>query len=134
LIRKNVMYTSSSELNGLVVSYIDVAGDEIMITTECGRKFRFYHSQSCCENVYIYDSKGDLSTLKGKKLISVEMDASGDIPEDVDYTPYDYYTWTEVTFNTTEDTVISRWIGESNGYYSESVDLEELTSNATYVE
>jgi hypothetical protein len=126
-------------LNGLVVSFIDVidnAGDDdkIVITTECGRKFIFTHYQDCCENVRIYDSKGDLHTLVGKKLESVEVAIlEEEDPDDVviDDAWREHFTWTTITFNTTDETVISRWIGESNGYYSESVDFEELTNKTS---
>lgn len=110
-----------------IVKFIDVDGDRILITLEDDTKLLFEHRQDCCESVYIYDSIGDLHNLVGKKLISVENETS-DIPDDVDYVPCDFsYTWTNVIFKTDEDTVISRWIGESNGYYSESVDLSILS-------
>ena len=123
----------TKELKGLVVNDIDVVFDkenipiEILITIESGHQFLFGHDQDCCEKIYIFDFKGDLQTLKNKKLISVEKIVWGDkLPDDVNYKPYDSFTWTEIVFKTTEETVISRWIGESNGYYSESVDLFQL--------
>ena len=121
------MYDNENKLDGLTVDYIDISDDTLLITTKCGRKFEFYHCQDCCENVWIYDSVGDLKTLEGKKLVSVTMEVD-DIPEDVDYEKCDYgtETWTNIIFKTTDETVISRWIGESNGYYSESVDFKEL--------
>lgn len=129
--KENNMYydkINNSSLVGLVVREIDVddCGDSLRITTECGRAFMFYHDQDCCEDVRIWDIKGNLNLLKGKRLESVESEILDDIPDDVDYKPYDSYTWTEITFRVTDATVISRWIGESNGYYSEAVDLSEL--------
>jgi hypothetical protein len=118
-----------SDLIGLTVKFIDVGPDSIMITTECDRKFMFYHDQDCCESVGIYDSKGDLKSLVGKRLEYVGREVC-DIPEDVTYEERDdSYTWTNLIFRTTNETVISRWIGESNGYYSENVDLEEITES-----
>jgi hypothetical protein len=125
-------------LSGLIVSFIDVVDDtdrddKIVITTECGKRFIFCHQQDCCERVSIYDSKGDLHSLVGKKLIGVEVATlEGEDPEDVVLSEEDknwreHFTWTTITFRTTEDTFISRWIGESNGYYSEDVYFEELT-------
>lgn len=115
-----------------IVTHIDESGDEIMITVEDGTKYHLYHSQSCCENVEIYDSvNGELHELVGKKLMLIEHDekyTDDEIPEDVDIQPYDSYTWTEISFTTNEKTIISRWFGESNGYYSESVDIEEFVN------
>jgi hypothetical protein len=120
-----------SEMNGLTVSEIDVGlGDDrnaIQITTTCGRVFLFYHEQDCCESVRIYDQKGDLRDLKGMKLKSVEL-AIVDNPDDVAYESYDHTTWTEIRFHVTDKTIISRWVGESNGYYSEHVDFSEITN------
>ena len=122
------------KLEGLVVEYIDIVsddGDELMITTKCGKRFKFHHYQDCCENVRIWSTKGDLKKLEGHKLVSVDMDAYTEDPDDEDPkeladTWRDSWTWTDIVFKTTDDTVISRWFGESNGYYSESVDFSEL--------
>ena len=120
------MHCNVTELEGMVVDYIDEWENEIIITTQSGRRFKFYHNQNCCEEVRIWDTKGNLKTLWGKKLISVTQDAYDNLPKGVEYQPDESYTWTEITFKTTEDTVISRWIGESNGYYSQEVDFTEL--------
>lgn len=122
----------ASELNGKRIAAIDVVDDpgkehEIQITTECGRMFRFYHSVDCCESVQIAKAKdgdGNLLTLIGKTLIDVShaTDSENDPPSEHS----DSWTNTTITFRTDSETVISRWIGESNGYYSEDVDLEEI--------
>jgi hypothetical protein len=121
--------TKVSELEGLIVDHIDdVGGDQLMITTSCGRRFVFQHYQDCCESVKIYDTKGDLKSLEGHTLISVDMEAYHEDPDDVNIEDNwrDSWTWTDITFRTTHATVISRWLGESNGYYGEDVSLDEL--------
>ena len=119
------------ELTGLIVADIDIADDELRITTKCGRQFQFYHYQDCCEYVRIVDTKGDMNILKGQKLVKVSMNAYEEDPEDIeglDIGHDESRTWTDITFATDGDTVISRWVGESNGYYSESVNFCELVN------
>jgi frataxin-like iron-binding protein CyaY len=112
-----------------LVKFIDVSGDSIMITLEDGTKYYFDHQQDCCENVSIYDWKGNYHDLVGKKLLYIDSDNDDFIDETKDiYLDYSN-TCTTIKFVTDENTVISRWIGSSNGYYSESVDLMILESN-----
>jgi len=84
-----------------------------------GSGFRFYHSQDCCESVNIEDICGELSDLQGSPLVEAEEVSSkgGEPPP-----PYpDSWTWTFYKFGTSKGSVTVRWLGESNGYYSESV-------------
>lgn len=80
--------------------------------------YTFYHEQDCCEYVYVEDITGDLSDLVGAPLTFVEVSCSDGGSE------YDSATWTFYKFATVKGWVDIRWLGESNGYYSESVDLE----------
>ena len=119
------------ELAGKKIVAIDIVDDpkkdhEIRIEIEGGRAFRFYHNQDCCESVRIAapkDGDGSLLNLIGKEIREVTQEEDRDDRTDTDY---DSWTKTTITFRTDSETVISRWIGESNGYYSEDVDLEEI--------
>jgi hypothetical protein len=44
-----------------------------------------------------------------------------DTPADLDNEPSDSFTWTFYKLSTIIGSVTIRWLGESNGYYSESV-------------
>lgn len=99
-----------------------VKSDELIFIGDCGT-FRFYHDQDCCENVRIFDIVGDLEDLEGSPILLAE-EVTGETPSDWvedDYT--ESYTWTFYKFATRKGYVDVRWLGESNGYYSESVQL-----------
>lgn len=79
-----------------------------------------HHHRDCCESVDLHDIEGDLSDLLDRPLTVYEK-VSG-TPAGLD--EYDSETWTFYRFATERGMVVLRWIGESNGYYSESVDIE----------
>ena len=82
---------------------------------------RMYHMQDCCESVYIEDIVGDLDDLVGTPLLLVEEVSNYD-GESKEYSESE--TWTYYRFRTIKGSVDIRWYGESNGYYSESVDIK----------
>ncbi len=96
--------------------------DELVFTLQSGKKCRLYHSQDCCELVKIEDICGDLNDLVGLPLIQAEESSNQDTAGD----GYGSITWTFYRFATSKGFVTIRWLGESNGYYSESVDFEYL--------
>ena len=120
------MEISVQELEGEILTHIDDCDDGILLTTASGRKIRMYHQQDCCESVSIVGTDGEWHKLIGKPLLEVDVDNTETIPPS-EYA--DSYTQTNFTFRVDDATVICRWIGESNGYYSESVSLEEITEN-----
>lgn len=120
----------AKSLVGEVLTHIDVDPEQgqILLTTASGRKFMIYHSQDCCESVQIVGTDGEWGSLIGKplKLVEHEEVSQGDPPPEYP----DSWTRTNLTFRVDGATVISRWLGMLNGYYSESVDLVELTKEA----
>ena len=88
--------------------------------------FTFFHESDCCEGVYIDDITGDLNDLVGKPLDIVEVVRYDDtMPEGMGLEkPDDSFTWTFYKFATIKGWVDVRWLGESNGYYSEEVDFK----------
>lgn len=86
---------------------------------------RMYHAQDCCESVSIEDIVGDLDDLVGTPLLLVEEVSNYDGEskyEDDEWSESE--TWTYYRFRTMKGSVDIRWYGTSNGYYSESVDIE----------
>lgn len=98
------------------------AGDgEMLFRTADGETFLFGHYQNCCESVRIEDLCGDIQDLVGEPILMAE-EVSGEIPaQDEEW--IESQTWTFYKFATRKGYVDVRWLGESNGYYSESVDL-----------
>lgn len=119
-------FKSSSEALQAMVgkTFVSVEGErdgyEMVFTADSGEKFTFYHEQDCCEQVYIQDIVGDLSDLVGEPLHVAEQ-VDGSIPADHDDSYYESYTYTFYKFATRKGYVDVRWLGTSNGYYSEGV-------------
>ena len=120
-------YCNVDALLGKTLVGIDRQDDrELIFKTSEGETFRMYHDQDCCEIVYLQDIEGDLEDLVGSEILLAE-EISGDTPADFkfEYQP-DSYTWTFYKFATNKGHVTLRWLGESNGYYSESVTFEKV--------
>lgn len=116
-----------SELKGEVLDYIDVdpENDTILLTTRSGRKVLIHHRQDCCESVRIVDTIGEWRNIVGKVIVDAVHESKEVIGEhDCAYSRTD----TDLIFRVDDATVISRWVGESNGYYSEDVDISDITS------
>lgn len=114
-------------LVGKTLTKAEMKGDEeLWFTTVDGEQFRLFHAQDCCESVVIESFVGDLSDLVGEPILIAEQ-AQGETLSDhtFAYEP-ESYTWTFYKFATRKGYVDVRWLGESNGYYSESVDFERV--------
>ena len=115
-----------STLIGLTLKSIDgmnLDSDAIYFTSTDGRQFLMWHYQNCCERVEIVDVEGDPDDLIGAPIIVAEEVSSDDYQGfDGLPTPTDRsHTWTFYRFATRKGWVVLRWLGQSNGYYSESV-------------
>jgi hypothetical protein len=99
-----------------------VGSGEMTFETAQGERFMFAHQQDCCESVDINDIVGDLQDLCGSPMLLAER-VQGETPVDFEEEYHESVTWTFYKFATRKGYVDVRWLGESNGYYSESVDL-----------
>lgn len=101
-------------------------GDEIIFTCDDGSVFKMYHESDCCESVSIEDVSGDIADLIGSPIVMAEVATSCENPTGVTPPEYqDSFTWTFYKLATAKGYVDIRWYGESNGYYSESVDFKQ---------
>lgn len=93
--------------------------DSLIFSADDGETYKLYHSRDCCERVTIEDINGDLADLVGFPLMQCEEVIS---EENL------YSTWTFYKMATQKGYVTIRWHGESNGYYSVSVDFVNVNS------
>ena len=106
---------------------MEKGSEEIVFTTLDGKQYKMYHEQDCCENVTIDDVCGDVMDLIGSPLLLAEERTSEENPPDFkDVECQQSFTWTFYHFATINGYLDLRWYGESNGYYSESVDFKEI--------
>jgi hypothetical protein len=110
-------------LGKIIISIEGNIGDDVMtITTSDNNQYRLYHDQDCCENVDIQDIIGDLNDLLNTPILQAEeVTNSDDTFGKIKYP--DSFTWTFYKLATIKGYVTISWLGESNGYYSESVSI-----------
>lgn len=105
---------------------VEMNDERTQIEFECPEGlFVMYHSQDCCEDVHVESIVGELEYLVGTPILVAEETVSddpafggwGEFPEGSG-------TWTFYKFVTLKGYVDIRWIGESNGYYSEEVTIK----------
>lgn len=118
-------------LVGKTLTKIDVNKDKTEIELICldGDVFRMYHDQDCCESVEVDDIVGDLEDLIGTPILKAEVSENQDgapSPESDGYLD-DSHTWTFYHLATIKGYVTIKWLGQSNGYYSESVSFIQVT-------
>ena len=94
------------------ISGLEEGSDEVLITTNKG-VLRLYHQQDCCESVRVQGvSSGSIESVIGSEVTLAEDDSiqSGG-------------TVTTFRIDTEKGSLVFSFLGESNGYYSEEVDL-----------
>ena len=120
----NIVNTQKGMALMLGKTFVKVTGsvdsDEMLFETAQGERFMFAHQQDCCETVSINDIVGDLQDLVGEPLL-ISEEVKGATEPDAEH--YESYSYTFYKFATRKGYVDVRWLGESNGYYSEGVDL-----------
>lgn len=105
--------------------------EKLVFALDNGEKYQLYHNSDCCESVTIEEIIGDLNDLIGTPItLAEEVIHEQDVhPKGVKIPEYqDSFTWTFYKLATIKGSVTIRWYGNSNGYYSESVDWGKISN------
>ena len=79
--------------------------------------YAFYHEYDCCESVYLTQVDGISDKIIGSRIVVAE------VVTDQKSVAGGSVTWSFYKIGTNKGMIDFRWCGESNGYYSETVDL-----------
>ena len=115
------------ELIGEKIVKVDVyrGGYEDTITFYCesGWEFHMYHDQDCCESVRIEDIDNNIDKLVGATILQAEESTSDSYGDEgcLESCTWTFYKITDSNANY----YTIRWLGESNGYYSEEVSVSK---------
>ena len=107
------------DLNGkkVIGIYYDEENFQIL-TDDC--IYIFYHEQDCCESVWLTQVDGISDKIIGSRIVIAE-----EVLDEKD-TEYGHITRSFYKIGTNKGMIDFRFQGESNGYYSETVDLIKI--------
>lgn len=113
-------YANNVDVSEMVnQTFTRVTSDLESVTFENDKvRYVLYHDQDCCESVVVEEIIGDLEDLENLPLLIAREDSNA---EGEDLPNEESYTWTFYNFATYKGYVTIRFLGTSNGYYSEDV-------------
>ena len=82
--------------------------------------YAFYHEQDCCEYVWLTQVDGISDKIIGSRIVIAE------VVTDEKSVAGGSITWSFYKIGTNKGMIDFRFQGESNGYYSETVDLIKI--------
>ncbi len=106
-----------------MVRGLEIGSEEIELVTDHG-PFRMNHDQACCESVDLAELDGSAEDLVGQVILAASQEndqSNGAYKEFGDHEGSS--TWTFFRITTIKGTVVMRWFGTSNGYYSETPNM-----------
>jgi hypothetical protein len=110
------------DLVGLTLSSVEglISGSEcITFNSDDGKSFQLYSDPACRSRVEIVDVYGDILDLVDNEIVLAEERTS---PGPKSFTSS---TWSFYEIATNRGSVTIRWLGSSNGYYSETVSFRQ---------
>jgi hypothetical protein len=122
----NNTYADFFQLVGQTIKEIvEVNKSDYLISTEEGNLYALYHPQDCCESVGLERQIGISDNIIGTPITLAESDHPTD-PEWYKKGYRDSYTWSLFVLETKKGRVELWFLGESNGYYGETVDFVKV--------
>ena len=82
--------------------------------------YAFYHEQDCCESVYLTQVDGISDKIIGSRIVIAEV-----VTDEKD-TEHSHITWSFYKIGTNKGMIDFRFQGESDGGYSEIVNLVKV--------
>lgn len=101
---------------------LEEGSEEVIFICNDGSVYKMFHCQDCCEHVTLADFNL-VGSLEENPILATEESRSSEEPP---LENEESYTWTFYTICTIKGSLWLRWLGTSNGCYSESVDIQEL--------
>lgn len=118
-------------LKGKTITKIEFGNESVDITTltdKIQNQYSLYHEQDCCESVSLYRVIGNIADVLNAPITLAEEDAHSNDPdwytEKSDWR--DSFTWSVFVLETTRGRVEFWFLGESNGYYGETVNFHKV--------
>lgn len=116
-----------SDLIGETIILVEEFPEEIIFTVLGGAKYKMYHEQDCCEEVNLESVDQPWEVIYGSPVLAAEERSNQKENED------GRTTWTFYKIATVRGTVNIRWVGSSNGYYSEDVSFEKIANGGNFL-
>jgi len=116
-----------SELVGKTIVKLDMTVGRKEVRFLCSDKTAYvlFHETECCEQVLLEDINGEISWLVGSPILMAD-ESQGDTGYETDRDENPHYQWTFYRFATRKGYVDLRFLGTSNGYYSEKMTFMRL--------
>ena len=93
--------------------------ESVVLKLDDNSELEFYHEYNCCEDFWLEDFEFSGKGIVGAKILDVLI-----VSEKQEVTDNGSMTWTFYKIQTDKGELFMRWCGESNGYYSEDVDIK----------
>lgn len=119
LVKPHRSHCDIKDMVGKKVIGIYYDEENFQILTDDG-VYAFYHEQDCCESVNLTQVDGISDKIIGSRIVIAEV-----VTDEKD-TEYGHITWSFYKIGTNKGMIDFRWQGESDGGYSETVNLVKI--------